>query len=88
MAKYKSKPKIIEATQFFVNDPSTHLNVSFGEPLTEWEASHISQAYWVTTIHGQQTVVSDGDWIIQEPDGKHFYPCKPDIFKQSYEPIE
>ena len=41
----------------------------------------------VTTIHGQRTKVIIGDWIITEPDGVHHYPCKPDIFEQTYEPV-
>lgn len=43
----------------------------------------------VVTIHGQATKVIEGDWIITEPDGVHFYPCKPDIFEKTYEsPVE
>lgn len=41
----------------------------------------------VTTIHGQETEVTIGDWIITEPDGRHFYPCKPDIFEMTYDKI-
>ena len=42
----------------------------------------------VHTIHGGQIVnLEIGDWIIPEPDGKHFYPVKPDIFKATYEPV-
>ena len=30
-----------------------------------------------------------GDWIITEMiDGSGFYPCKPDIFEATYEPVE
>ena len=39
----------------------------------------------VTTIHGQKTHVDINDWILAEPDGIHFYPCKPDIFNKTYE---
>ena len=28
-----------------------------------------------------------GDWIIKGTQGE-FYPCKPDIFKETYEPVE
>jgi len=31
-----------------------------------------------------------GDYIIKEPfatDNRKFYPCKPDIFEQTYEPV-
>ena len=42
---------------------------------------------WVETIHkGQSVTLADGDWVIPEPDGIHFYPCKPEIFQKTYEP--
>lgn len=31
--------------------------------------------------------VTDGDYIIKGVQGE-FYPCKPDIFKQTYEVVE
>lgn len=44
---------------------------------------------YVRTIHNnQQCYVMPGDWIIPEPDGIHFYPCKPDIFKKAYEKVQ
>ena len=43
----------------------------------------------VHTIHdGQLVKLEGGDWVIPEPDGEHFYPCKPDIFAATYEPVE
>jgi hypothetical protein len=40
----------------------------------------------VHTSHDDQLVnLEVGDWIIPEPDGQHFYPCKPDIFAATYE---
>ena len=43
----------------------------------------------VHTIHDNQVVILDvGDWIIREPDGVHFYPCKPDIFEMTYDKVE
>ena len=41
----------------------------------------------MVTIHGDKIPVVKGDWIIQEPDGKHYYPCKPDIFAATYEAV-
>jgi hypothetical protein len=42
----------------------------------------------VHTIHAGQIVnLAVGDWIIPEPDGIHYYPCKPDIFALTYEPV-
>lgn len=31
-------------------------------------------------------VVSPGDWVIKGVKGE-FYPCKPDIFEATYEPV-
>lgn len=47
----------------------------------------------VMTIHGQLAYLAEGDWVLpelrgDEPDGKHFYPCKPDIFAKTYEPAQ
>ena len=44
--------------------------------------------WYVVTAHGQETEIDDGDWIIAEPDNRGFYPCKPDIFEQTYEQVE
>lgn len=42
----------------------------------------------VHTIHSGQIVnLEVGDYIIPELDGVHFYPCKPDIFEMTYEPV-
>lgn len=38
------------------------------------------------TLEGPLTV-SPGDWIIQGVKGE-LYPCKPDIFATTYEPVE
>jgi hypothetical protein len=36
--------------------------------------------WYVITIHGQKCYIKDGDFIVEEPDGKHHYPCRPDIW--------
>ena len=41
---------------------------------------------WIDTIKGGHNVCP-GDWIITGPQGE-YYPCKPDIFEQTYEPVE
>lgn len=40
----------------------------------------------VHTLEGTITA-RVGDWIIKGIQGE-FYPCKPDIFEQTYEPVE
>lgn len=36
---------------------------------------------------GQLVFLSKGDWIIPEQSGPYYYPCKPDVFASTYEPI-
>ena len=38
---------------------------------------------WIETLEGGHTVCP-GDWIITGVQGEH-YPCKPDIFEQTYD---
>ena len=40
---------------------------------------------WIDTLEGGH-IVCPGDWIITGVQGEH-YPCKPDIFEQTYDPI-
>src|SRR5574343_1937154 len=43
----------------------------------------------IDTREGAMAAAS-GDWVIREPyptDDRCFYPCKPDIFAQTYEPV-
>lgn len=41
---------------------------------------------WIDTLEGGHTVCP-GDWIITGLAGER-YPCKPDIFAATYEPVE
>jgi hypothetical protein len=41
---------------------------------------------WIDTLEGGH-IVCPGDWIITGVKGEH-YPCKPDIFSMTYEPVE
>lgn len=84
--KYRKKPVVIEAVQF-------------GEdvgPLIQWldkngvlyEPYHDEHGRYVSleipTMEGVMRA-DRGDWIIKGVQGE-FYPCKPDIFEQTYEP--
>lgn len=40
---------------------------------------------WIDTLEGGH-IVCPNDWIIKGVKGE-FYPCKPDIFEQTYEPL-
>lgn len=81
MAKYRKKPIVIEAEQF---NPPEHIPKGVINVYSNDGKHFVGE---VTTIHGQKTFVVSGDWIIPEPDGIHYYPCKPDIFETTYEPV-
>ncbi len=90
MAKYRKKPIVVEATQW---KPKAGGWPGVGKPdilgvIWQFGATGKVCNGTVTTIHGQETRVAIGDWVIQEPDGEHQYPCKPDIFGQTYEKVE
>lgn len=73
---YRAKPVMIEAHQW--NRPGDH-------PAVEPIARHgFADAYVVRGKQGEVRV-EPGDWIIAEPDGSGFYPCKPDVFAAKYE---
>ena len=40
---------------------------------------------WIHTLEGGH-IVCPGDWIITGVAGEH-YPCKPDIFEKTYDPV-
>ena len=79
MTKFIKKPVEIEAEQYLI----------YGK-LVKGMCNSIScykdnPEPHVHTIHDSQVVkLKAGDWVIPEPDGIHFYPCKPDIFKDTY----
>lgn len=50
------------------------------------EAYKTSKELIIKTLEGD-VKASVGDWIITGVNGEQ-YPCKPDIFKKTYEPVE
>lgn len=40
---------------------------------------------YVQTLQGRDVDVNPGEWIIQEPDGEHYYPCADSVFQERYE---
>ena len=84
MGRFKKKPVIVEAEQYIEHGKGVRgmcQSIScFTSGKLDCNEPHVH------TIHNSQVVVLEvGDWIIPEPDGKHFYPCKSDIFMETYE---
>ncbi len=75
--KFRKKPVVIEATQWFKmgDHPQVIEATLSGMPIG-----------LIETLEGDH-IVSPGDWIITGIKGEH-YPCKPDIFEATYEPVE
>ena len=83
MEKFRKRPIVVEAAQFLEGQPIPR-GVCFG-----WRCGDNSKVPHLHTIHeGQRVDIKFGEWVIPEPDGEHFYPCKPDIFEATYEPVE
>lgn len=85
MGKYRKKPVVIDAVQL----PTTagvlsEEIVSFLISADWWYSTDDTNAIVIHTLEGDM-IASPGDWIIRGVNGE-FYPCKPDIFEQTYEP--
>ncbi len=89
MAKYRKKPIVIEAAQWF---PGAGLGVSeeaapvgHGRRCTSCSAPLDAHGR-VPTLEGEH-IVCPGDWIITGVKGER-YPCKPEIFAATYERVD
>lgn len=86
MAKYRKKPIVIDAEQFFPDrKPHPDGVEQFTAEKSESVEGGTNEWYgWrVQTLEGP-LAVSPGDWIITGIKGEK-YPCKPDIFEATYE---
>ena len=95
MAKFRKKPVIIEAVQ--LTEDVAWANVLDGQPLpfglhrscSGYHAGDRRMDYFeisIETLEGKMRAEL-GDWIIKGVAGE-LYPCKPDIFEQTYEKVE
>lgn len=87
--KYRKKPVVIEAVEF-QGTPASAIEVfeTFDIPgarvrpdLQNLERCAIS----IPTLEGVMRADA-GDWIIRGVKGE-FYPCRPDIFAETHEPV-
>lgn len=90
MGQYRKKPVVIEAMQFKTNNevgsPNMDAIVNWvNQGQTNSGAWHNGTDIYIKTLEGEMKA-EVGDFIIQGVKGE-FYPCKPDIFEQTYEPV-
>lgn len=91
MGKYRKRPIVIEAKQWFRD--GDHPEVICPMPDISKKADircekctkAIGKHGWIDTLEGGY-IVCPGDWIITGVKGE-FYPCKPDIFEATYEKV-
>lgn len=113
MGKYRKKPVVIEATQWFKNGDHPEDNckmlmtadtcpnhfLSEGEIVRYYrfpnldgqsKCKHCNDTMnnhgWIETLEGGH-IVCPADYIITGVQGE-YYPCKPDIFNQTYEKVK
>lgn len=75
MPKYKKRPIIVEAYQFDSTDGREHPGVLDSD-----------DGFFVQTKNGSVNV-NEFDFIIQESDLSGYYPCNPEIFSKTYDPV-
>ncbi len=103
MAKFRKKPVVIEAVRLswetwgevceFVPKPWFERGVYLdekGEVLPDEKTSEV-MGLLINTLESNKVtgalLATQGDWIIKGVSGE-FYPCKPDIFAATYDPVE
>jgi hypothetical protein len=88
LPKFRKKPVVIEAWE---NIDPTDMTIAY----PSWLIDAVANGGVLAESDGRVTirtlegfiVASPGDWIIRGVKGE-LYPCKPDIFAQTYEPAE
>lgn len=79
--RYRKKPVEIEAVQLTRDNEEEILAFTEGEAYAFQHGTCV-----IPTLEGNH-IASEGDYIIKGIRGE-FYPCKPDIFAQTYERVE
>ena len=79
MPKFRKKPVEIEAVEW--NGKNVNEVRDF---IGKW-TKVVDRKLRIETLEGAM-YATEGDWIIKGIKGE-FYPCKPDIFEQTYDPL-
>jgi hypothetical protein len=82
--KYRKKPVVIEAVQWDGTDISLDAIADLAYDGNR-RVQQVGDKLEIPTLEGVMTA-SVNDWIIKGVSGE-VYPCKPDIFKMTYESV-
>lgn len=80
--RFRKRPIVIEAFQWWGEQVEGFERIAVGKD--ELSNSHYNLV--IPTLEGVM-YAGEGDWIITGVKGE-VYPCKPDIFEATYEPVE
>lgn len=84
--KFRKKPVEVEAIQYKRGEIIMAVQDFFGEGNgRELVYDPVVNEYYILTLEGKMHL-SWGDWIIRGVKGE-YYPCKPDIFQDTYESV-
>lgn len=91
-SRFRKRPVVVEAAQWHGPRTDGPTPTPAGVYRADGDGSG-EDVFYVVTIHGQRTPIVPGDWVIVEsrqptPGLVHAYPCKPDVFAATYEPLE
>jgi len=90
MGLFRKKPVTIEARKFTGEVSSSAQIVEWAEYFGTGISSELDDSDCIVlripTMEGTMTAAA-GDWIIRGVKDE-FYPCKPDIFRATYEAVE
>ena len=87
--KYQKKPVVIEAVQFTGDNKIECIDFTNKQAWAESEKDKtgvVKQWYLVISTFEGNHRADVGDFIIKGAKGE-FYPCKPDIFTETYEEV-
>jgi len=84
MGKFRKKPVVIEAVQWTGENKDEVLGFAVNNAMLFPEGLRVRT---LESAFGESLLADPGDWIIKGTKGE-FYPCKPDIFATTYDPVE
>lgn len=85
MPKFRKKPVVIEAHQWPLLTSQVEEFMTWAAEVGFMPHEFLDGCITIQTLEGVMRA-DPGDWIIRGVSGE-FYPCKPDIFEKTYEPV-
>ena len=86
---FRKKPVVVTASQWFAAGDHADVQIMDSRSTSDsckYCAKPLNVHGWISTLEGGH-IVCPADWIITGVQGEN-YPCKPDIFATTYEPVE